>query len=51
MRSKSIELMNEIKGYAEKYYLDNGVSPSTTIIAEEVGVSRGTVYRRDLWML
>lgn len=45
MRSKSIELMNEIKEYAEKYYLDNGVSPSTTIIAEEVGVSRGTVYK------
>ena len=45
MRSKSPELMKEICQYAEQYYLQNGISPSTTKIAEEVGVSRGTVYK------
>ena len=45
MRSKSCELMKEICQYAEQYYLQNGISPSTTKIAEEVGVSRGTVYK------
>lgn len=45
MRSKSPELMKEICQYAEKYYLQNGVSPSTTKIAEEVGISRGTAYK------
>lgn len=45
MRSKSPELMKEICQYAEKYYLQNGISPSTTKIAEEVGVSRGTAYK------
>ena len=45
MRSKSPELMKEICQYAEQYYLQNGTSPSTTKIAEEVGVSRGTVYK------
>lgn len=37
--------MKEICQYAEQYYLQNGISPSTTKIAEEVGVSRGTVYK------
>lgn len=45
MRSKSLELMKEICQYAEQYYLQNGISPSTTKIAEEVGISRGTVYK------
>lgn len=29
--------MKEICQYAEQYYLQNGISPSTTKIAEEVG--------------
>lgn len=45
MRSKSIELMNEIVEYAEKFFIEKGRSPSTTEIANEVGVSRGTAYR------
>ena len=34
MRSKSPELMSEIKKYIEDYYLQNRQSPSTTKIAE-----------------
>ena len=45
MRSKSVELMNRIKEYAETFYIEVGRSPSTTEIANEVGVSRGTAYR------
>lgn len=45
MRSKSPELMKEVCEYAEQYYLQNGQSPSTTKIAEAVGVSRGTAYK------
>lgn len=45
MRSKNTDLMNEIKEFAEKYYIANGKSPSTTDIANKVGVSRGTAYR------
>ena len=37
--------MKEICEYAEQYYLQNGQSPSTTKIAEAVGVSRGTAYK------
>lgn len=42
MRSKSPELMSEIKKYIEDYYLQNRQSPSTTKIAEAVGIARGT---------
>ena len=45
MRSKSPELMKEICQYAEQYYLQKGSSPSTTKIADAVGVSRGTAYK------
>lgn len=45
MRSKSTELMNQIREYAESFYIDKGRSPSTTEIGNEVGVSRGTAYR------
>lgn len=45
MRSKSPELMSQICKYAEQYYLQNGHSPSTTKIAEAVGISRGTAYK------
>ena len=45
MRSKSPELMSEIKKYIENYYLQNRQSPSTTKIAEAVGIARGTAYK------
>ena len=45
MRSKSPELMSEIKKYIEDYYLQNRQSPSTTKIAEAVGIARGTAYK------
>ena len=44
MRSKSLKLMNQICKYAEQFYLQNGHSPSTTKIADAVGISRGTAY-------
>lgn len=45
MRSKNSELMNEIKEYIEEYYLQNRQSPSTTKIADAVGIARGTAYK------
>lgn len=45
MRSKNPELMNEIKEYIEEYYLQNRQSPSTTKIADAVGIARGTAYK------
>ena len=39
------ELMSEIKKYIEDYYLQNRQSPSTTKIAEAVGIARGTAYK------
>ena len=45
MRSKNPELMNEIKEYIEGYYLQNRRSPSTTKIADAVGIARGTAYK------
>lgn len=37
--------MKAICQYAEQYYLQTGISPSTTKIADAVGVSRGTAYK------
>ena len=37
--------MSEIKKYIEDYYLQNRQSPSTTKIAEAVGIARGTAYK------
>lgn len=45
MRSKSPELMNEIREFAENYCLTHNCSPSTTEIAAGVGIARGTVYK------
>lgn len=45
MRTKNPELMEKIKQYAEQYYLANRKSPSTSKIAETIGISKGTVYR------
>jgi len=45
MRHKSEGLMASIKDYVEKYYITNRHSPSTTEIAETVGIARGTAYK------
>lgn len=45
MRSKSPELMNQICKFVEQYHLQKGHSPSTTKIAQAVGISRGTAYK------
>lgn len=44
MRSKSIELMKEIKDYVEAYYLSEYQSPSITKIAKKVGLARSTTH-------
>lgn len=45
MRRKDPELMKKICHYAEQYYFQNGMSPSTTKIAEKMGIARGTAYK------
>ena len=45
MRQKDTELMNRIKDFAEDYYTAEGRSPSTTEIANEMGIARGTAYK------
>lgn len=45
MRSKSPELMDKILKYAEQYYLDRGHSPSTSVIANALDISKATAYR------
>lgn len=45
MRHKNIELMKQIRDYAEKFYFEKEQSPSTTDIAAAVGIARGTVYK------
>ena len=50
MRSKSPELMSEIKKYIEDYYLQNRQSPSTTKIAEAVGIARGSLRSNSRWI-
>lgn len=45
MRSKSPELMDKILKYAEQYYLNNGHSPATSVIANALDISKATAYR------
>jgi len=45
MRHKSVDLMNEIQAFIEDYYITNRHSPSTTEIANAVGIARGTAYK------
>ena len=45
MRHKSTELMDKIQTYVEKYYKEYRHSPSTTDIADAVGIARGTAYK------
>lgn len=45
MRRKSPEMMDKIRRFAEKYYLQYGQSPSISKIADNVQMSRGAVYK------
>lgn len=45
MRHKDQDKMKEILEFAERFYLSERRSPSTTEIADAVGFSRGTAYR------
>ena len=45
MRHKSTELMGTIKSFVEEYYKNYRHSPSTTEIADAVGIARGTAYK------
>ncbi|MDD3489445.1 MAG: transcriptional repressor LexA [Paludibacter sp.] len=45
MRTKNFELMQRICKFAENFILENNRSPSTTEIADAVGIARGTAYR------
>lgn len=45
MKKRSLDTMTRIRDFAEEYFADHGCSPSTTMIATEVGVSRGTAYK------
>jgi len=45
MRRKDPALMNKIRDYAEKFYLERGRAPSSAEIGAAVGVSKATAYR------
>lgn len=45
MRTKNFELMTQICKFAEGFIIENSRSPSTTEIAEEFGIARGTAYK------
>ena len=45
MKTRSKTKMEEIIRYVEQYYMTCAASPSTTKIAEKIGVSRGTAYK------
>ena len=57
MRSKSRDLMEKIKAFAEQYSVDNlGRTPCTREIGEALGINKATAYRylvamRDLGMI
>ena len=44
MRHKDKELMRRIREFAERFYIQNGRSPSTAEIGQGVGVTKATVY-------
>ena len=50
MRHKSTELMGTIKAFVEEYYKNYRHSPSTTEIANAVGIARETAYKYLLAM-
>ena len=44
MRKKNTDIMDRIIAFADEFHREYGRSPSTTEIAIEVGVARGTAY-------
>lgn len=45
MRCKSVERMNDIRAYVEKFYFEHRRVPSTSEIAKALGTVKSTVYR------
>ena len=45
MRTKSLDIMTNIKEYAERFYLEHGRSPYKSEIAEEIGFTKGTAAK------
>lgn len=45
MRYKSHDTMEEIIKFAERFYIENGRSPSKSEIADEIGFAKGTVAK------
>lgn len=45
MRQKDPKLMDNILNYIRDYYLEHSMMPSTTRIADAMGIARGTAYK------
>lgn len=45
MRSKNVDLMEQIKAFVESYYMVEYRSPSTAEIAKNLGIVKSTVYK------
>ncbi|MBQ6756651.1 MAG: repressor LexA [Oscillospiraceae bacterium] len=45
MRTKNQALMEKIRAFAEEHILKTGASPSTSDIAEALGIARSTAYK------
>ena len=45
MRSKRLELMDQISAYIDQYYCERQTTPSVNEVALGVGVSKATAYR------
>jgi len=45
MRHKDMDLMMNIRQFAESFYFREGRSPSTTEIGNTIGIARGTAHR------
>ncbi len=50
MRDKSTELIGNIKAFSGEYYKNYCNSPSTTEMADAVGIAEGTAYKYLLAM-
>ena len=51
MRKKNTDIMDRIIAFADEFHREYGRSPSTTEIAIEVGVARGTALQRMILIL
>ena len=45
MRTRNTETMEQVRKFVEQFYLDCGRSPTTTEIANSVGIARSSAYR------